>query len=184
MLIWITTNPFYWDRCLKVTVAFLRYNYVQCYKCLQWVCVLAYRMFLAFSSDMADLVFLSPNTTRNTRISLWYGGRLPSRLARIRNLELDLSLGLCVSVCLPVDTFQPSAVRIQKRTDLWECISLVALANIVLIIHSTFLPGTIYARGHMKQTWMLANKLKLHNPTVHTNISVVIVNSKGGDGVS
>ncbi|ROL23505.1 Ankyrin repeat and SAM domain-containing protein 1A [Anabarilius grahami] len=52
-------------------------------------------------SDMADFAFSSPNTTCKTRISLWYGGCLPSRLGHIWNLGLDLSHESSTSAAVP-----------------------------------------------------------------------------------
>ncbi len=106
------------------------YNYVQCYRCLQCVCVLVYTMFLALGSDMADLVFLSPNTARNTRISLvWWPFAQPPGSYHGPGVGF-ISWSVCV--CLPEEMFQASAVHIQKRTEPDECFSLVAFANIHL----------------------------------------------------
>lgn len=105
-------------------------------KCVQCVCVLAYRMSLALGFDMADLGFLSPNTTHNTKISLvWWP------FAQSPGSYQGPGVGfISWCVCLPEETFQASALHLQKRTDADECFSLVALAN----VEYTFWLKTVY----------------------------------------
>ncbi len=74
-------------------------NYVQCYRCFQCVCVRVYKMFLALGSDMADLVFLSSNTTRDTRISLvWWPFAQPPGSYHRPGVGF-ISWSVCVCVC-------------------------------------------------------------------------------------
>ncbi len=70
------------------------YNVTGAFQC---VCVRVYKMFLALGSDMADLVFLSSNTTRDTRISLvWWPFAQPPGSYHRPGVGLSLGLYVCV----------------------------------------------------------------------------------------
>ncbi len=153
-------------------------NYVQCYRCFQCVCVRVYKMFLALGSDMADLVFLSSNTTRDTRISLvWWPCAQPPGSYHRPGVGF-ISWSVCVCVCQRRCFRQVQCIC--RRDPNQTCrICKYTLGVFVLVVNLTFSPEAILARAHVKH-------VNVHSPTVHAYVSGAIVNPslKRGDRVS